>query len=87
MICGDAVHGAVVAWINPFREGVGAIRRALESLDKLSELPVRRAYSGHGPEIEDFDAPTEASRRRYAKRLEEPEKPACTPASASSATN
>jgi hydroxyacylglutathione hydrolase len=76
LICGDAVHGADVAWINPFREGVGAIRRTLESLDKLSELPVRRAYSGHGPEIEDFDAATEASRRRYAKRLEDPEKPA-----------
>jgi hydroxyacylglutathione hydrolase len=36
LICGDAVHGDDVARINPFREGAGALQRALESLDKLA---------------------------------------------------
>ncbi len=67
LICGDAVHGDDVAWINPFREGAGALQRALESLDKLARLPVRRAYSGHGPEIEDFGAVVSAARSRYTK--------------------
>ncbi len=76
LICGDAVHGDDVAWINPFREGAGALQRALESLDKLAQLPVRRAYSGHGPEIEDFGAAVAAARSRYTKWLEDPEKSA-----------
>jgi hydroxyacylglutathione hydrolase len=52
-IFGDAVHGDDVAWINPYREGAGAVVRALESLDRLASLPVRWACSGHGPAIED----------------------------------
>lgn len=74
LICGDAVHGDDVAWINPFREGAGAIQRALESLEELARLPVRRAYSGHGLEIEDFGAAVAAARSRYTKWLEDPEK-------------
>lgn len=74
LICGDAVHGDDVAWINPFREGAGAMQRALESLDRLAGLPVLRAYSGHGPGIEDPEAAIEAARRRYAKWLDEPQK-------------
>jgi hydroxyacylglutathione hydrolase len=76
LICGDAVHGDDVAWINPFREGAGALQRALESLDKLAQLPVRRAYSGHGPEIEDFGAAVTTASSRYTKWLEDPEKSA-----------
>jgi glyoxylase-like metal-dependent hydrolase (beta-lactamase superfamily II) len=74
LILGDAVHGDDVSWINPFREGVGGIVRALETLDRLSELPVRRAYSGHGPMIEDLADALSAAKRRYERRLDEPEK-------------
>lgn len=74
LILGDAVHGDDVSWINPFREGVGAIQRALETLDRLSGLPARRAYSGHGPEIEDMPAAIAAAQRRYERWLDEPEK-------------
>ena len=74
LILGDAVHGDDVSWINPFREGDGGIVRALETLDRLSELPVRRAYSGHGPMIEDLAGAIAAAQRRYERWLEEPER-------------
>lgn len=74
LICGDAVHTDDVAWINPFREGAGALERTLETLDHLSRLPVRWACSGHGPAIEDLKAAIDAARRRYQKWLEDPEK-------------
>lgn len=74
LILGDAVHGDDVAWINPFREGVGALQRALETLDRLAGLPVRRAYSGHGAAIQDPGAAIEAARSRYAKWLDDPRK-------------
>lgn len=74
LILGDAAHGDDVAWLNPYREGTGAMLRALETLDHLSRLPVRRAFSGHGPAIEDPIAVFDAARRRYEKWLEDPEK-------------
>jgi hydroxyacylglutathione hydrolase len=74
LIMGDAAHGDDVAWINPFREGAGAMVRALESLERLSELDAARAYSGHGAAIEDPPAAIDAARRRYEKWLGEPEK-------------
>jgi hydroxyacylglutathione hydrolase len=74
LILGDAVHGDDVSWINPFREGVGGIVRALETLDRLSELPVRRAYSGHGPVIENLAEAISAAQRRYERWLDEPER-------------
>ena len=74
MILGDAVHGDDVAWINQFREGVGGIQRALETLDRLSGLPARRAYSGHGPAIEDLAGAIAVARGRYERWLEEPER-------------
>lgn len=74
LVCGDAVHGDDVAWINVFREGVGAIDRALASLDRLARLPVRWACSGHGPAFGDAAAAIDRARRRYAKWIEEPEK-------------
>ncbi len=74
LILGDTAHGDDVAWINPFREGAGAIQRALESLDRLANLPAHRAYSGHGPAIEDPAKAIDAARRRYAKWLDDPQK-------------
>ncbi|QIN80775.1 MBL fold metallo-hydrolase [Rubrobacter marinus] len=74
LLLGDAVHGDDVAWLNPFREGVGAAHRALESLDRLSTLRARRTFSGHGAEITDLPAAIDAGRRRYEKWLEEPER-------------
>lgn len=74
LICGDAFHSSDVAWLNIFREGVGAINRALESLDKLAQLPLHVAYSGHGPAaLKPLDA-LDSARHRYEKWLDDPEK-------------
>lgn len=74
LLCGDAVHGNDVAWLNPFREGVGSLQRAIESLDRLAKLPIRWAYSGHGPPIEDPYAVIDSARYRYGAWLHEPQK-------------
>jgi hydroxyacylglutathione hydrolase len=76
LLCGDAVHGDDVAWLNPFREGVSAPRQALESLDRLAGLRPRWACSGHGPAIADPLAAIDAARRRYESWLASPEKAA-----------
>lgn len=74
LICGDVFHRDDVAWLGIFREGAGAIYRILETLDRLAHLPLRLAYSGHGPVIENPHASIDAARRRYEKWLQEPEK-------------
>ncbi|MEW6637218.1 MAG: MBL fold metallo-hydrolase [Actinomycetota bacterium] len=74
LILGDAAHGDDVAWINPFREGAGAMVRALETLERLSQLYARHAFSGHGPAIEDPRAAFDTARRRYERWLAEPER-------------
>ena len=71
----DAVHDDV-AWINPYREGAGALERTAESLDRLARLPIRWACSGHGPAIEDPLAVIDGARRRYDKWLSDPQKAA-----------
>ena len=74
LILGDAVHGDDAAWLNPFREGVGALERATETLERLLELDVRWALSGHGAAI---TKPKEAFQRalqRYKAWSEEPER-------------
>jgi glyoxylase-like metal-dependent hydrolase (beta-lactamase superfamily II) len=42
LVCGDALQRDDVAWLTPFREGVGALHRALDSLDRLAALRARR---------------------------------------------
>ncbi len=76
LIGGDVFHADDVAWINPFREGPAALDRALESVDRLAELRIQWACSGHGPAIEGPASTIEAARRRYEKWLEDPEKAA-----------
>ncbi len=65
LIVGDVFHGDDVAWINPFREGVTSLDRALETLDRLARLPLRYACSGHGAAMTDPLAAIDAARRRY----------------------
>lgn len=74
LVCGDAFHADDTAWINVFREGAGAIHRALESLDKLAALPLKISYSGHGAPSEKPLQAIDSARRRYEKWLDEPEK-------------
>jgi len=74
LICGDLFHNNDIGWLNIFREGVSSIQRSLESLERLSMLPIGRAYSGHGPEIENPQASIDAARRRFEKWIKMPEK-------------
>ncbi|WP_078382064.1 MBL fold metallo-hydrolase [Sutcliffiella halmapala] len=74
LICGDLFHNNDIGWINIFREGVGSIQRSIESLDRISKLRIQKAYSGHGPLIENPQTAIDAARTRYEKFLKTPEK-------------
>ena len=76
LICGDAVHKDDVAWLNPFREGVGAAERAMDSLERLLRLRARWACSGHGAPMNEPNAALHSALRRYERWLEEPERAA-----------
>ena len=74
LILGDVVHADDVAWLNNFREGVGALERMLETLDLLLTFPAQRAISGHGSVHEN---PAEIMQRaiaRYEKWRKNPER-------------
>lgn len=62
-----------MAWINPYREGAGAIGRAMESVERLADLKARWACSGHGPAILEPERALAAARERYEGWLERPE--------------
>jgi hydroxyacylglutathione hydrolase len=74
LICGDLFHKNDIGWLNIFREGVSSIHRSMESLDRLSMLRIQKAYSGHGPEIENPLAAINVARERFEKWLRMPEK-------------
>lgn len=74
LVCGDFFHKNDVGWLNIFREGVAAIYRALEGLDRLSKLPIQKAYSGHGSSMDNPLMSIDAARKRYEKWLKEPQK-------------
>ncbi|AZU60286.1 MBL fold metallo-hydrolase [Neobacillus mesonae] len=74
LICGDLFHKNDVGWLNIFREGVASIQRSMESLNRLSQLRIRQAYSGHGPQIDYPLAAIDAARKRFEKWLKAPEK-------------
>jgi hydroxyacylglutathione hydrolase len=74
LICGDTIHRDDVAWLNIFREGAGALQRAMETLERLARLPVRWACSGHGPAIEEPSVAMDAARRRYERWQADPQR-------------
>lgn len=74
LIAGDLFHKKDVGWMNIFREGVSSIQRSMESLERLAQLEIYRAYSGHGPVIDNPLESIDASRHRLEKWLAHPEK-------------
>lgn len=74
LMAGDLFHQSDIGWLNIFREGVGAIQRSMESLERLSNLPILHAYSGHGPQIADAHASIDAAWNRFDKWRSAPEK-------------
>jgi len=73
LITGDLFHRNDIGWLNIFREGVSSIQRSIESLDRLSSLPIQKAYSGHGPQIENPQDSIDTARKRLEKWLHSPE--------------
>lgn len=73
LIVGDLFHRDDVGWLNIFREGVGAIHRSIESIERLTKLPVKIAYSGHGPEIRNPKHSMERAIERFNRWIENPE--------------
>ncbi len=74
LICGDAVHADDAAWLNPFREGPGALDRGLATLDRLARLPLRWGISGHGPPMTDPLAAISVAQQRYFSWAREPQR-------------
>ena len=74
LICGDLFHKHDIGWLNIFREGVTSILQSLESLDRLSMLQIQKAYSGHGPQIDNPLVSIDAAMKRFEKYLKTPEK-------------
>ena len=69
-----------VAWINPFREGAGALERAMQSLERLAQLDIRLALSGHGAMLTRPQEAIERARQRYEQWCTSQKKLAGTPA-------
>lgn len=65
-ILGDTAHADDVAWLNPFREGAGALDRAESTVARLAALGLRWACSGHGPAMTDPPAALAAAAQRLA---------------------
>lgn len=74
MIWGDVAHADDVSWINIFREGAGAMHRLMDTLEMLVRLPIKQAFSGHGPAIADPQAAISAALKRYERWLLDPQK-------------
>lgn len=74
LIVGDVYHADDVAWLNIFREGVGALHRMIDTLDRLAKLRLSLSISGHGPIAEQPYTAIDNARRRYEKWAREPQK-------------
>lgn len=72
LIVGDLFHRDDVGWINIFREGVSGIYRSIESLERLHQLSLKEAYSGHGPKIEQPKLSIERAIERLNRWAENP---------------
>ncbi|WP_047153821.1 MBL fold metallo-hydrolase [Aneurinibacillus tyrosinisolvens] len=74
LLCGDLFHRDDMGWINIFREGITSAYKSMDSLDRLAALPIQRAYSGHGSQIENPLVSIDTARNRFEKWRKSPEK-------------
>lgn len=72
LVVGDALHADDVGWLNVALDGPEAAETALATVEALSRLDVRLAFSGHGPVITDPPAAFAAARSRYERMLADP---------------
>lgn len=67
LIVGDLFHSDDVGWLNIFREGVSAVNRSIESLEKLAKLNIQVAYSGHGAQLDNPQQVIERAIERFKR--------------------
>jgi hydroxyacylglutathione hydrolase len=72
LIVGDVFHAADVGWINAPIEGAIAVHNAKRSIERLARLPIKTAYSGHGPAITNAAASAQAAIRRIESFIADP---------------
>ncbi|MBW1783984.1 MAG: MBL fold metallo-hydrolase, partial [Deltaproteobacteria bacterium] len=56
LISGDALWDGDIGALTPRIEGNNCLFLALQTLDRLSDLNVRRVFPGHGPPFTDFES-------------------------------
>lgn len=74
LVLGDALHGADLGWLNPYREGAGSLDAAADTLERLAALPAHTGYSGHGPAVTNIPQALDRARRRVQSWRDEPER-------------
>ena len=74
LVVGDALHADDVGWLNVALDGPEAAEAALGTVEALSRLDVRLAFSGHGPVITDPPTAFAAARSRYERMQADPER-------------
>jgi hydroxyacylglutathione hydrolase len=72
LISGDALWDGDMGVLTPRIEGNNCLFLALETLDRLSTLNVRRVFPGHGPPFTDFRSALDRTRDRLKMFLKNP---------------
>ena len=72
LIVGDVFHANDVGWINVPIEGAIAVHNARRSIERLRRLPIRRAYSGHGPALTNVAESAQAAIGRIESFIADP---------------
>jgi len=72
LISGDALWDGDIGALTPRIEGNNCLFLALQSLDRLSSLKVRRVFPGHGPPFRDFRSALARTRARLEAFIADP---------------
>ncbi|MCF8146326.1 MAG: MBL fold metallo-hydrolase [Deltaproteobacteria bacterium] len=72
LISGDALWDGDIGALTPRIEGNNCLFLALQSLDRLSPLKVRKVFPGHGPAFTDFSAALARTRARLERFIKDP---------------
>jgi glyoxylase-like metal-dependent hydrolase (beta-lactamase superfamily II) len=72
LISGDALWDGDIGALTPRIEGNNCLFLALQTLDKLSTLNVKKVFPGHGPPLNDFGSALEQTRDRLKMFTRDP---------------
>jgi len=72
LISGDALWDGDIGALTPRIEGNSCLFLALQSLNRLSSLKVRRVFPGHGPPFSDFRSALDRTRTRLETFINDP---------------